>query len=267
MPSSGILIAKHEGAENAITLNCSILSINKTVHIQWSVQNFKNNSKIQVISNETAPDLFNIKERVETASRNFFTQSYFTVQNISSELDGVIVYCDTNEEPAEVADFTLRVYCKLHLNITSTMLKFTMTVIIYYYVDPSFIRNFSVTYKSGDQNVTVDIGFSPILVTNPSKTIIEKNGLNIPGAGNITLINGSALFFEEISRDSAGTYCYMITCYDHDNHSIEIGTYKSCITLNVICELKISQYTAILSQFNLQMVLNWCPVQRNSTFS
>lgn len=97
-------------------------------------------------------------------------------------------------------------------------------------------NNLTVTHQSGTHSVTLHIGPIPIPFPNPSKVIIEKDGLTISGVGDITLINGSCLFFETVSIKHAGTYCYTATNYEIDSRSREVGTHKNCVTLNVICE-------------------------------
>lgn len=111
MPLSGSLLVDYCGAKNFTTLNCSILTSSRPVHIVWSVQHLRNNSAILMVEDNTEPELFYIVESVKTASQNFFSQSYFTILNLTSELDGVIVYCGTKEEP-KIANFSLRIYCK-----------------------------------------------------------------------------------------------------------------------------------------------------------
>lgn len=115
IPLSGAVIANYEGAEDFITLNCSILSSNEAVHIQWSLQSLKDNPAIQPIGNNTAPHLFYVTEKViEISSNNFFSCSNLTIKNMTAELDGVVIFCGTDETPA-ISNFSLRLYRKLHL--------------------------------------------------------------------------------------------------------------------------------------------------------
>lgn len=109
MPSSGTLLADNLGTMNFAIINCSILSYSKSVSVLWSLRNISTDHRVD---NNTAPELFYIEEEVTNITRrNFFTQSHFIILNLTSDLDGVVVFCGTHEEP-KVANFSLRVYCK-----------------------------------------------------------------------------------------------------------------------------------------------------------
>lgn len=109
IPSSGTLLADNMGTKNFAALNCSILSYNKPVFVQWSLRSI---SSDQRIDNSKAPELFYIKEEViNITSKSFFTQSHFIILNLTSDLDGVVVFCGTHEDP-KMANFSLRVYRK-----------------------------------------------------------------------------------------------------------------------------------------------------------
>ena len=109
MPSSGTLLAENLGTKNFAALNCSILSYNEPVSVLWSLRNI---SSDQIVDNNTAPKLFYIEEEViNITSKNFFTQSRFIILNLTSDLDGVVVFCGTHEDP-KMSNFSLRVYCK-----------------------------------------------------------------------------------------------------------------------------------------------------------
>ena len=111
MPLSGTLLADDLGTENFTASNCSILSNNKPISILWSSENFRNVSSNQTIDNKTAPELFYVEEVIKSTSENFFTLSRLTILNLTSDFDGVIVFCGTSED-LKMANFSLRVYCK-----------------------------------------------------------------------------------------------------------------------------------------------------------
>jgi hypothetical protein len=112
IPSSGMFLADNLGTENFTTLNCSILAYNEPVYIRWSMENFRSISSNLTVDNDTAPESFYIEESmINITSTNFFTQSHLTILNLTSDLDGVVVFCGTHEDP-KVANFSLRVYCK-----------------------------------------------------------------------------------------------------------------------------------------------------------
>ena len=111
MPLSATLLADDLGTKSFTALNCSILSNNKPVSILWSLGNFRDVSSNQSIDNETAPELFYIEEVIKNTSKNFFTLSRLIILNLTSDFDGVTVFCGTNED-AKMANFSLRVYCK-----------------------------------------------------------------------------------------------------------------------------------------------------------
>lgn len=109
MPSSGTLLADNLGTKNFAIVNCSILSYNKPVSVLWSLRNISADHRVD---NNTAPELFYIVEEVTNITRrNLFTQSHFIIPYLTSDLDGVVVFCGTREDP-KVANFSLRVYCK-----------------------------------------------------------------------------------------------------------------------------------------------------------
>ena len=103
-PQNGSVIVGLEGASNTATLNCSIVT-DKNISLFWSLQ-YLNGT--QVLSS-AAPDLFNI---TTSDNRSSYIQSYFQILNLTSDLDGVKVFCGTNGE-YQPASFTYRIYRKL----------------------------------------------------------------------------------------------------------------------------------------------------------
>ena len=88
----------------------------------------------------------------------------------------------------------------------------------------------------GEQNVEIHLGLTPSPFPAPSKIRLGKNGQSIQESDGIAVINGSALLFDEITVEHAGIYCLTATNYRLDNNSREVGTNKSCLTLDVICK-------------------------------
>ena len=111
-PESGSLLASLEGSVNTTTFTCNIFS---PTHIEqqmtiWRLKNLQGNPELQPISNCTASSMFLIHVNRDVWDDNFKDYK-LTVQNLTSDLDGVIVYCGTEQEP-ELANFTLRIYRK-----------------------------------------------------------------------------------------------------------------------------------------------------------
>lgn len=88
-------------------------------------------------------------------------------------------------------------------------------------------------------DVAVDFGLTPLLFPVPSKVTLEKEGQTRPIPQilrDITMINGSILFFKLITRYHAGQYTLTTTYYHQDNTSQEVGTSVAKLTLNVMCK-------------------------------
>ena len=77
----------------------------------WSVK-FKDDTDPRVI---TDSEIFLVHGDLQ---QDVSLQNKLTVQNLTSDLDGVIVYCGTEEEP-ELANITLRIYRRCHVSCLS----------------------------------------------------------------------------------------------------------------------------------------------------
>ena len=100
---------------------------------------------------------------------------------------------------------------------------------------PVFKRNDTVYKSSGEKNVEIHLDLTPSPFPLPSKIRLEKDGQSIQDSHGLAVINGSVLQFDEIAIEHAGIYCLTATNYRLDNHN-EIGTNRSCLTLEVICK-------------------------------
>ena len=106
---------------------------------------------------------------------------------------------------------------------------------------PKLKTNHRVTHAVGDQNVTVDLGLTPLPFPKPSRIRVEKDGQRIGNSGefgDFSLVDGSVFFFKEISADHAGTYQLTATNYHLNNTSKEVGTAIGSFTLDVLCEYR-----------------------------
>ena len=101
---------------------------------------------------------------------------------------------------------------------------------------PVFKRNDTVTKIHGDRNVAIQFGLNPSPFPAPSNIRVEKNGQSIQQSFDITVTNSSVLLFEEITIEHAGIYYLTATNYRLDNSSSEVGTCRSSLTLDVVCE-------------------------------
>ena len=108
-PVSGSLIANFEGTENVTTITCNITNGDQ-IGTLWSIENFRNNPDLQFIYNGLTGPFF-IGGDPRPSSTSTFTNR-LTVLILSSELDGVIIYCGSGQNRQQ-ANFRFRVYRKL----------------------------------------------------------------------------------------------------------------------------------------------------------
>ena len=110
-PPSGSVTANHEGTENVTTINCNVTD-GRTPPVQlptrWSIQDFRGVAGLQTITDDFDTDLFFVSgdRRQSGTFRN-----RLTILRLSSELDGVTLYCGIGAFPQQ-ANFPLRIYRK-----------------------------------------------------------------------------------------------------------------------------------------------------------
>ena len=108
-PTSGSVIAHFEGTVNVTVLTCNITN-NEGLQIstQWTLGNFRGHeSQLQSVS--VAPDLFLVTGDLATSDPRITYRNRLTVLRLTSELDGVKVYCGGGGQ-FQQAHFTLRIY-------------------------------------------------------------------------------------------------------------------------------------------------------------
>ena len=114
-PPSGSVIADFEGTVNVTTLNCNITIISNEQGIQvvtaWNIANFRGVSAVTGLLLNTAPEIFEFGGDPIPASPQFTYLNRLTILQLTSELDGTIIYCGTGQDP-EQASFILRIYRK-----------------------------------------------------------------------------------------------------------------------------------------------------------
>ena len=116
-PPSGSVIANFEGTLNATTINCSVTnSQGAQITTQWTLTNFGGDESDAFIFtlNNVAPELFSFSGD-PIPGFNLTYQNSLTITNMTSDLDGVIIYCGTGKQ-FQQANFTLRIYRKLNDN-------------------------------------------------------------------------------------------------------------------------------------------------------
>ena len=114
-PPSGSVIANFEGTLNATTINCSVTnSQGIRVNTQWTLTNFGGDLDALFTLNNIAPELFSFSGD-PIPGFNITYMNSLTVTNLTSDLDGVIIYCGTGLQ-SQQANFTLRIYRKLDDN-------------------------------------------------------------------------------------------------------------------------------------------------------
>ena len=107
-PASGSLIADFEGTVNVTTITCNITD-GVQIGTLWSIQNFRNNPNLQFISDQLMGPFY-IGGDPRPIGTSTFTNR-LTVLTLSSELDGVMVYCGSGQNRQQ-ANFYFRVYRK-----------------------------------------------------------------------------------------------------------------------------------------------------------
>ena len=98
-PPSGSVLPDIEGTINFTTLSCVIVSGNMNRTVVWSIQS---------LSDKEITQINNSKEGFLIHGS---LQNKLTVQNLTSNLDGAVLYCGTEQEP-QLANFTIRIYRK-----------------------------------------------------------------------------------------------------------------------------------------------------------
>lgn len=102
------MIPHFEGTPNATTITCNItVDGGNQITTQWNVGNFRRGGpdSLQGVSNST---LFSVGGD-PVPNTTFLFENELTVVNFAAELDGVVVYCGSGQEPRQ-ASFTLRIY-------------------------------------------------------------------------------------------------------------------------------------------------------------
>ena len=118
-PPGGSVITNSIGVRNATTctLDCKVHNRRGfRISTFWFVQDFRSQPLLQVISDNSFPDLFSFGgDPVPTdPTRTYLNQLIFL--NFTSELDGVTVFCGTGVSRKE-AHFFIRVYSKLVIKL------------------------------------------------------------------------------------------------------------------------------------------------------
>ena len=107
------LIADFEGTLNATIFSCDVFSQAGSLQIttRWSIENFRGVDSLRFVTDSLAPELFLITGDTRPDDPTLSFQNYLTVLNLTSELDGVVIYCGSGRDPVQV-NFTLRIYRK-----------------------------------------------------------------------------------------------------------------------------------------------------------
>ena len=106
-PPSGSVIGGLEGTPNTTILKCSSVTDEKC-SLFWGLK-YQNGTQVQTVSNNTAPNIFNV---TISGNHSIYIESYFHILTLTSDLDGVQVFCGTNRE-YQPANFIYRIYRKV----------------------------------------------------------------------------------------------------------------------------------------------------------
>ena len=110
-PDSGTTIANFEGTLNATTLTCNVTFQENQISTTWSVGNFQGVQGIQILNQNLGTELFATGGDPDPNNPGLTYLNQLTILNLTSELDGVTVFCGTGGD-LEQALFHLRVYRK-----------------------------------------------------------------------------------------------------------------------------------------------------------
>ena len=110
-PDSGTTIADFEGTLNATTLTCNVTFQENQISTTWSVGNFRGIQGPRIIAQNFATELFAIGGDPDPNNPGLTYLNQLTILNLTSELDGVTVFCGTGGN-LQQAQFLLRVYRK-----------------------------------------------------------------------------------------------------------------------------------------------------------
>ena len=223
-PPSGSVLPGIETAVNFTTISCDIVSGDMNRAVVWSIK-FSDKEILQITKSDWPYFIHGS------------LQNKLTVKNLTSNLDGAMLYCGTEREP-QLANFTLRIYRKHYCvmyRVSPLYLFMLLTS------GPPCFNNTSLqkNVTENDRNIMIDFGLPPLFFPVPSKIILEKEGLivsQLENSWDISMINGSMLFFKLITRYHAGLYTLTVTYYHQENTSLEVGTSVAKLTLNVICK-------------------------------
>ena len=113
-PASGSVIANFEGTKNATTITCNVtISQGAQVTTQWALANFRGINGLQAITDNVAPELFQVTgDPIDIVGTMFTYRNRLTVLNLVRDLDRVIIFCGTGAIRQQ-ADFVLRIYREL----------------------------------------------------------------------------------------------------------------------------------------------------------
>ena len=110
-PPSGSVIARFEGTVNVTTLTCNVTDNQGNQAVTtWSIGNFRG-VFLQTIDLTLASDLFLFGGTPVPSAPNFTFDNQLTILRLTSELDGVVLYCGIGGD-LQQANFNLRIYRK-----------------------------------------------------------------------------------------------------------------------------------------------------------
>ena len=110
-PPSGSVIASFEGTANVTTILCNVSFSGIQATTRWSIENFRDTHGLQnIASNLLDTGLFMISgDPIPDDPWNSTFENQLTISNLTSELDGLTLYCGTGAM-ARQANFNFRIY-------------------------------------------------------------------------------------------------------------------------------------------------------------
>ena len=208
-PTSGSVIAGLKGSSATITCNVFSPEDREELPTVWHLQNLQGSSDLQSVSDNGVSSMFTIRDGV------------MTISSFAPPLDGVVVFCGTDEEP-RLANFTLRIIRKdRHIMLADIDLAAEL------HVGPPYLEKNSI-YKvvESANSFSIDLSRDPPPFPPPNYHVWNKTGVDVT-------LNGTAISFDNVTRRHTGTYSLTVANF---YYSEEVGRDTGNFTLDVLCK-------------------------------
>ena len=111
-PPNGTLIVDFEGTlESPVTITCNITNVGIQITTIWHIENFRGNTGLQALSDQAVQSFPELTIDGDLRPSGSSLRNRLTISVLSSQLDGVTLYCGTGIDPRQ-ANYPIRVYRK-----------------------------------------------------------------------------------------------------------------------------------------------------------